>query len=90
MLHLSPCNFTRAHMYTWLHLKYPHILTRGCATHHVNITRNIYVFPLIAQGDNIKIHEDGAGAPSITQWTVVPGTAQALTSWLLYTRGQTG
>lgn len=48
------------------------------------------VFPLIAQGDNIKIHEDGAGAPSITQWTVVPGTAQALTSWLLYTRGQTG
>lgn len=45
------------------------------------------VFPLIAQGDNIKIHE---GAPSITQWTVVPGTAQALTSWLLYTRGQTG
>lgn len=80
MLHLSPCNFTRAHMHTWLHLKYPHILTRG----------HIYVFPLIAQGDNIKIHEDGAGAPSITQWTVVPGTAQALTSWLLYTRGQTG
>lgn len=43
------------------------------------------VFRLIAHWDNIKIHEDWEGNPSITQWTVVPGTAQALKSWLLYT-----
>lgn len=48
------------------------------------------VFPLIAHWDNIKIHEHGEGNPSITQWTVVSGAAQALKSWLLYTHVQAG
>lgn len=51
----------------------------------------LHIWPLcflIAQWDNIIIHEDEEGAPSITQWTVVPGTVQALTSCLLYTHGQ--
>lgn len=49
------------------------------------------VFPGIAYWDDIKIHEDGDGNPSITRQTVVPGgAAQALKSCLLYTHVQAG
>lgn len=46
--------------------------------------------PSHGRRDNIKIHEERGGSPSVTPKTVLAGAAQALNSCLLYTRVQAG